>query len=206
MEIIFSGGLMKLIESKTIHNLAKAYAGECQAHIRYKFIEYGARMQGLNCLAEIIDKVVFNEFNHARMFYTFIQQASDKTITNIDISSGYPFKEKWDLLENLKLASEDEANEQLRVYPDYAKTAREEGFEEIAKLFEDIIQVESCHKKLFKDLYNQLSTGTLYKKSKPVKWKCADCGYEETLKEAWEVCPLCKAKQGHVMLKLNDNN
>ena len=193
---------MELINSKTFKNLAKSYAGESQAYIRYKFIEYGARLQGYKTLAEMIDNIVFNEFNHARMFYTFIQQASDEPIENIDISSGYPFKEKWDLEENLRLASEDEELEETEIYPEYLRVAREEGFEEIAKLYEDIIQVESCHKKLLKDLYTQLSTGTLYKKTKKVKWKCADCGYEAEGKEAWDECPLCKAKQGSVMLKL----
>lgn len=197
---------MDLLKSKTLNNLAKSYAGESQAYVRYKFIEYGARMEGYACLAEIIDKVVFNEFNHARMFYTFIQKASNKTIDNIDICSGYPYKEKWNLLENLKLAAEDEQNEEQKIYPEYARVAREEGFEEIANLYEMIIQVESCHKKLFLDLYNQMKNGTLYKKTKPVKWKCADCGYEGTSKEAWKKCPLCQAEQGRVMLKLNDEN
>ena len=163
-------------------------------------------MQGYKELAKMIDSLVYNEFNHARMFYTFIQQASKETIENIDISSGYPFKEKWDLVENLRLASEDEQLEEEVIYPQYMQEAREEGFEEIAKLYEDIIQVESCHKKLLKDLYTQLKNGTLYKKPHKVKWKCADCGYEAEGKEPWEVCPLCKAKQGSVMLKLNDEN
>lgn len=193
---------MKLIESKTYKNLAKSYAGECQAYVRYKFIEYGARTQGYKCLAEIIDSVVYNEFHHARMFYTFIQDASKVTIKNIDISSGYPFKEKWDLLDNLRLAAEDETFEETKIYPEYAKTAKEEGFTEIAKLYDDIIQVESCHKKLFTDLYQQMKSGTIYKKPEKVKWKCAECGYEATAKEAWQECPLCLAKQGSVMLKL----
>ena len=196
---------MKLIESKTFKNLAKSYAGECQAHIRYKFIEYGARMQGYKCMAELIDNIVYNEFNHARMFYTFIQSASDKEIENIDIASGYPFKEKWDLLENLRIASEDEELEEKNVYPEYMQTALDEGFDEIAKLYEDIIQVESCHKKLLKQLYTQLRDGTMYKKPHKVKWKCADCGYEAEGKEAWEECPLCKAKQGSVMLIIDSD-
>ena len=70
---------MKLIESKTYKNLAKSYAGECQAHIRYKFIEYGARKQGYKCMAEMIDTLVYNEFQHARMFYTYLQKASNET-------------------------------------------------------------------------------------------------------------------------------
>ncbi len=196
---------MKLIESKTLTNLAKAYAGECQAYLRYKFIEYGARKQGYNALAEVIDKIIYNEFNHARMFYTFIQQASKQQIDNIDVCAGYPFKQKWDLVENLRLAAEDEEAE-IGIYKDFEKTAREEGFEEIADLFKMTAQVENCHRLQFEDLHNQLKTDTLYKKQHKVKWKCAGCGYEEESKEAWEICPLCKAKQGFVMLKLNDNN
>ena len=195
---------MQLIESKTYLNLARSYAGECQAQVRYKFIEYGARKEGYACLAEMIDKIVYNEFNHARMFYTYLQKATTKTIENIDVCAGYPFKERWDLMENLKLAAEDEREEFEKIYPAFKQTALDEGFEDIAKLYDMIIQVESCHFKTFTDLYNQMKNGTLYKKPTVVKWKCSGCGYEATSKEAWEVCPLCYAKQGFVMLKLND--
>lgn len=196
---------MKLIDSKTLSNLARAYAGETQALTRYRFIEYGARNEGYSTLAEVVDKVVYNEFNHARVLYTFIQQASNKTIENIDVSAGYPFKEKWNLEENLKLAAEDEENE-VKIYKQFAKTAREEGFDEIADAFEMLSGVEHCHKLMFEDLHKQLKDGTMYKKDKPVKWKCSGCGYESESEEAWDVCPLCKAKQGVVMLKLADGN
>ena len=195
---------MKLKDSKTYINLARSYAGECQARTRYEFIEYGARTQGYKALAELVDKVVYNEFNHARMFYTFIQQSDETQVENIDISAGYPFKEKWDLVETLRIAAEDELDEAERIYPEFAATAREEGFPEIAKLYEDIIGVETCHHKLFKQLYEQMKKGTMYKKKEKVKWKCADCGYEATSKEAWKECPLCKAKQGSVMLIIED--
>ena len=196
---------MKLIESKTYLNLAKTFAGECMARTRYEFIEYGARQKGYTALAEVIDKVVYNEFNHARMCYTYLQSASDKVITNVDISSGYPFKEKWDLIENLRLAAEDEGNEADIIYPEYQKTAEKEGFSDIAGLFRNLIGIETCHKMLFTDLYNQMKNGTLYKKDKPIKWKCGGCGYEWTEKEAFEICPVCGAKQGVVLLHLKDN-
>jgi len=196
---------MELKKSKTIMNLAKTFAGECQARTRYEFIEYGARIQGYKALAEIIDEVVFNEFNHARMFYTFLQKASRKEIANIDISTGYPFKEKWDLVDNLRIAAEDETFEAERIYPEYAKIAKEEGFPEIEKLYNDVITVETSHKRLFQELYTQMKNGTLYKKDKAVKWKCADCGYEAVSKEAWQECPLCLAKQGAVLIKIDSN-
>lgn len=196
---------MNLIESETYYNLAKAFAGECQARVRYEFIEYGARKEGYGQVAEAIDKIVYNEFNHARMFYTKIQSASDEIIKNIDISAGYPFKEKWDLIENLRLAAEDERAE-VDLYPQFAEVAKKEGFKDIATLFTNIAQIENCHMMLFSDLYNQLKKGTLYKKSKPVKWKCADCGYEAISKEAWKKCPVCSEPQGDVMLILSDSN
>lgn len=195
---------MKFQESKTYHNLARAYAGECQARTRYEFIEYGARNQGYTCLAEIVDKVVYNEFNHARMFYTYLQQGSKKQIDNVDISAGFPFKEKWDLTDNLKLAAEDEKIEAEIVYPEFLKVAKDEGFEDIAKLFEKVIEVEKSHQALFEELYKQMKNGTLYKKKVKVTWKCSGCGYTETGKEAWEECPLCQAKQGAVILHLEN--
>lgn len=196
---------MKLIESKTYQNLAKSYAGECQAMVRYRFIEYGAREAGYKALADLIDKVVYNEFNHARMFYSFIQTACSGTIDNIDISAGYPFKEKWNLLDNLRFAAEDEGKESDEIYATYEKIACEEGFKDIAGLYKNVRQVENCHRLLFRDLYQQMKSGTLYKKNHVVKWKCSGCGYEEEGKEAFQICPLCQAKQGEVMLKLNDN-
>ena len=195
---------MELKKSKTYKNLAKAYAGECQARTRYKFMEYGARQQGYKNIAQLIDSVIYQEFNHARMLYSFIQTASEQPIENIDIESGYPFKQKWDLLENLRIAAEDEGFEADKIYPEYAKTAREEGFDDIAGLFENLVQVENCHRMLFQQLYDQMKNGTLYKKPQKVKWKCMDCGYAMTGKEAFKVCPLCQANQGAVMLKIED--
>lgn len=196
---------MKLKDSKTYLNLAAAFAGECQARTRYEFVEYGARKEGYKALADIIDNVAYQEFTHARLLYSFIQSADDKCIADIKICSGYPFKEKWDLVENLRLAAEDEGFEAEKIYPEFAKVAREEGFKDIAGLFENLVKIENCHKMLFTDLYNQMKGGTLYKKDEVVKWKCPECGYEANSKEAFAICPVCQAKQGGVMLKLNDN-
>ena len=192
---------MKLKDSRTYENLARSYAAECQARTRYEFIEYGARFNGYKNIADIIDEIVFQEFNHARMFYTFIQDGEDEQIDNIDIVGSFPFREKWDLQENLRLAAEDEDNE-IKAYVEFANVAREEGFEEIAKLFEQIMEVESYHKMIFLELYTQFKDGTLYKKNKDVAWICADCGYMEFGTEAWDECPLCKAKRGSVKLIL----
>ena len=192
---------MKLKESQTYLNLARAYAGECQARTRYEFIEYGARYNGYKNIADIIDEIVYQEFNHARMFYTFIQKSEEKQIDNIEVTAGFPFREKWDLQENLRLAALDEEKES-GIYDEFAKTAETEGFPEIAQLFLDVKAVEEYHRQIFLELYTQMKDKTLYKKENPVTWICADCGYMATSEEAWDECPLCKAKQGSIKLIL----
>ena len=192
---------MKLKDSKTYLNLARAFAGECQARTRYEFVEYGFRYNGYEAIATIIDKVAYQEFNHARMLYTFIQQADQKQISNIEICAGFPFKEKWDLEENLKLLAEDE-NDEANVYADFITTAKNEGFNEIATLFENIMKVEIKHRDLFKEIHKQFKSNKLYSKSSSTTWVCPSCGYVGTGKQAWDECPLCKAKQGYCEIKL----
>lgn len=186
---------MKLKDSQTFLNLARAYAGECQARTRYEFVEYGFRYNGYEAIATIIDKIVYQEFNHARMLYTFIQDAELKQVDNIEICAGYPFKEKWELENNLKLLAEDEETE-AEIYAEFVKVAEDEGFPEIATLFKNIMDVEIRHKQVFLELYKQFKNGDLYKKKTETMWYCPACGYVGTGKEAWEKCPLCEAEQG----------
>lgn len=193
---------MKLIDSQTYLNLAKAFAAETQARTRYEFMEYGMRYNGYKTMAEIVDSIAYQEFNHARMFYTYLQKASTKPIANIDINGGFPFKEKWDIEQNLKFAADDEHVEAYEIYIPAAKVAREEGFEDIAELFDLTAKVEMQHEAIFLELYNQMKNGTLYKRDKEVTWVCSACGHSWKGKEAWDTCPLCGAKQGTVLLKL----
>lgn len=192
---------MKLKDSQTYVNLARAYASECQARARYEFIEYGARYNEYKNIADVVDEIVYQEFNHARMLYTFIQQGDDKQIDNIKINAGFPFREKWDLMDNLRLAATDEKDE-IEMYGQFAETANKEGFPEIAELFFQIRQVEAYHRSIFNELYEQMKNKTLYKKEQPVTWVCADCGYSAVGTEPWDECPLCKAKRGSVKLIL----
>lgn len=196
---------MKLKDSKTFQNLINSFAGESQAHVRYQFLAYAAKQKGLFELEKAIQEIVKNEFNHARMFYTFIQAADPNTIENLKVDSGYPFKEKWDFLKNFEYAIENETEEHEEIYPAFAKEARKEGFDDIADLYERIVQVEHCHMMQLTELHKQLKEGTMYKRKEKIKWKCSECGYEHTDTEAWEVCPLCKSPQGYVMLNLPDD-
>ncbi|MDR0752200.1 MAG: hypothetical protein LBF12_06455 [Christensenellaceae bacterium] len=193
---------MLLKDSKTFLHLAESFAGECMSRTRYEFIEYGARQSGDIALADIIAKIAFNEFNHARMFYTFMQKGHKPTISNVQISSGYPFKEKWDVLENLKFASENELEEGEQIYPKFAAIAKTEGFADIEKLFLNVASVEISHAKLLTELHKQMKTNCMYKKENVVEWRCADCGHIFKASEVMSECPLCEAKRGHICIKL----
>lgn len=186
---------MELKNSETYKNLAKAYSAECQARTRYEFVEYGFRYNGYEAIAQIIDTIAYQEFNHARMLYTQIQDGNQEEIKNIDIEGGFPFKEKWEMEENLRLLAEDEKDE-AQNYEEFATVAQKEGFEDIANLFKMIGKVEVQHQKLFENLYEQFKNKCLYKKNTKQMWVCPNCGYISFDKEAWETCPLCEAEQG----------
>lgn len=195
---------MKLKDSKTFINLAKAFTSECAARTRYEFCEYGFRYNGYEAIATLIDKIAYQEFNHARVLYTKLQDAEMPQINNIDISAGLPFKEKWDLATNLELLANDELDE-AKVYVEFEKVARDEGFNEIADLFKMIHDVEIRHANVFKELHEQFKSKKLYKKAKAVYWVCPSCGHVSYSKEAWETCPLCQAKQGYCDVQLPEN-
>ena len=96
---------MKLKDSKTFENLKKAYIAECAARTRYEFVEYGERYNGYEGIATVIDQIAYQEFNHARMLYTEIQKITDRTIDNEEVCVSLPFRQKWELAENLRLSS-----------------------------------------------------------------------------------------------------
>ena len=184
---------MELRNSKTYENLKKAFIAECSARTRYEFVEYGERFKGYEGLARVVDEIAYQEFNHARMLYTEIEKVADGTIDNEEVCVSLPFRQKWNMIENLKLSAEDEGGEAI-FYEEASKTANEEGFKDIANLFNMIKQVELKHKKIFMYLYEKLKEGELYKSDTSKRWTCPACGYEATGEEAFDECPLCKAK------------
>ena len=184
---------MQLIKSQTFENLKKCYIAECAARTRYEFVEYGQRNEGYTALATITDKIAYQEFNHARMLYTKIQSADTNTIISSASEITLPYRQKWDLAENLRLTAEDEGDE-ARFYLTAAKTADKEGFDDVAALFEMIRQVELKHRKIFLYLHDLMTSGQLYERQSKQKWLCPGCGYETTDTKAPDTCPLCMAK------------
>lgn len=191
---------MQFHQTKTFTNLARSFAGESQAGMRYQLIAKLATAEEYPVLADIVRTIAKNETNHAKSFFDMLIQKAG-SCDNIPLDAGYPFR-FGTLTENFAFAAEDERAEFEEVYPSFAKQAREEGFEDAAALFERVVSVEREHEIMFRFLHKSLTDGTLYKRDKPTLWICGECGYRATTREAWKVCPLCKAKQGFVEIPL----
>lgn len=191
---------MDFTKTQTYYNLARAFAGECQAGMRYQLTAKLAKKQGYEVLSNTVRTIAKNETNHARVFFEAIQQYAGSR-DNIHIDASYPFH-AGTLEENLHFAAIDEQDEQEVIYPGFARIARKEGFEQIALKFEQVAKVENNHRIIFEYLFEAFKDGSLYKTERPMLWICSECGYMHTSKEAFKVCPLCGAPQGDVELHL----
>lgn len=187
-------------ETKTYLNLARSFAGESQAGMRYQLIAKAATEQGYIQLANEIKSIAKNETVHARRFFEELSRRGKK-LDNIDIEAGYPFH-TGDLCECLTFAAQDEESEYEKIYPAFAKIAEDEGFPDIAGLYKMVANVEKRHGQIFTYLAEALEAGRLYKNDSPILYVCTECGHMHTSKEAWDICPLCKSSQGFVALNL----
>lgn len=191
---------MQFDKTETFKNLARSFAGECQAGMRYQMIAKLAMQEKLKTLADAVRTIAKNETVHATQFFNKIIEKTGSR-ENIEFDAGYPFH-IGTLAESLKFAASDEKEESEEIYPTFAATARKEGFEDIAALYGMIADVERQHKIVFQYLCESVKNGTLYKSDSPILWICSECGYMHVGSQAWKVCPLCKAEQGYVDLHL----
>lgn len=191
---------MDFTKTQTYYNLARSFAGECQAGMRYQFAAKAATAEGFEALADTIRTIAKNETYHAREFFKAIQKYAGSQ-ENINIDAGYPFH-YGSLAEQLKFAANDEREEAEHIYPTFAKIAKDEGFGQIALKFEQVATVEGNHRIIFEYLHEAFEDGSLYKTERPMLWICGECGYMHTSKTAWSVCPLCGAPQGDTELHL----
>lgn len=191
---------MQFKNTETYQNLARAFAGECQAGMRYQMAAKLAMQEKLKTLSDAIKTIAKNETLHATQFFnTLVERAG--VCENVDFCAGYPFH-TGTLAESLHFAATDEKNESEDIYPTFAAKAKEEGFDDVAALFTMVAEVEATHKLVFDYLCDGVKNGTLYKSEKPILWICSDCGHMHVATEAWKTCPLCKAGQGYVELHL----
>ena len=191
---------MQFENTETFKNLARSFAGECQAGMRYQMIAKLAMQEKLKTLADAVRTIAKNETVHATQFFNKIIEKTGSR-ENVQFDAGYPFH-IGTLAESLKFAASDEKEESEEIYPTFAATARKEGFEDIAALYGMIADVERQHKIVFQYLCESVKNGTLYKSDSPILWICSECGYMHVGSQAWKVCPLGKAEQGYVDLHL----
>ncbi len=176
-------------ESKTEKNLLKAFAGESQARNRYTYFASAARKEGLEQIANIFTETAENEKEHAKIFFKYLEGG------DAEITATYPAGAIKDTKTNLGEAAAGENMEWTTLYQDFAKTAKDDGFAEVARSFEQIAKVERFHEARYRKLINNLANSEVFKKKAPVKWHCINCGYVMEGNEAPKECPACKHPQ-----------
>lgn len=178
--------------TQTEQNLLKAFAGESQARNRYEFFASVAKKEGLEQMAAIFQETALNEKEHAKRFFKFLEGHM------VEITATYPAgKIGATTMENLQAAAEGEREEWEELYPAFARVAREEGFEEIAVVFEKVAEVEKAHEERYRALYKNLEEGKVFKRGDVLIWKCRNCGYLHEGTEAPVLCPACAHAQAH---------
>jgi len=159
--------------TKTEENLKKAFAGESQARNKYDYFAKVARKQNYHYIAKIFEETAINEMQHAKDELKLLKGINDTEA-------------------NLKAAIEGENFEHTEMYPQMQKQAEEEGNTEAAILFKQVAEVEKQHEKRYKKLLELIQKRTVWKREKPIQWKCSKCGYIHTGTEPPETCPSCK--------------
>ena len=188
---------MKFENSETLHCLINAYAGESMARNRYTIYAKKAKKENMEFISKIFLETADNELEHAKLFYKHIPQG-----TYIPTGS-YPFF-LGETYENLIESYKGEKEEWETIYKNCAQTAKDEGYDEISRLFNNISSIEKRHSHRFLMLAEGINKETLYKKEETTQWICLKCGHTHIGKEAPCKCPVCDHEQGYFMV-FNEN-
>ena len=180
--------------TQTEKNLLTAFAGESQARNRYTYFASAAKKEGFVQISNIFTETANQEKEHAKRFFKFLEGGE------LEITNAFPAGMIGTTFENLKEAAAGEKFEWTQMYPDFAATARQEGFDDIAIVFEMISVAEKQHEKRYADLALNIENGIVFKKDAPKKWRCRNCGYVHKGEEALEICPACDHPQAHFEL------
>ena len=180
--------------SLTEKNLLTAFAGESQARNRYTYFASQAKKDGLVQMQSIFEETANQEKEHAKRLFKFLEGGE------VEVQAKFPAGVIGSTLENLKAGAAGEHYEHTEMYPGFAKTAREEGFEAIANVFMAIAVAEKQHEKRYLDLAANIEAGRVFKRDTEVVWRCRNCGYLHTGNEAPEACPACAHPQAHFEL------
>jgi rubrerythrin len=177
--------------TQTEKNLLAAFAGESQARNRYTYFASQAKKDGYEQIAAVFEETANQEKEHAKRFFSMLQGG------DVEIVAAYPAGVVGSTLENLKASAAGEGHEWGTLYPEFAGVAREEGLEGIAVLFERISVAEMFHGKRYTAFAENIEAGRVFKRDKPVTWRCRNCGYTADGTEAPGACPACAHPQAH---------
>jgi rubrerythrin len=182
---------MELKGSQTEKNLLAAFAGESQARNRYTYFASQARKEDYEQIAAIFAETADQEKEHAKREFKFLKGGE------VEITASFPAGIIGNTLENLKAAAAGEHYETTEMYPEFADVAEKEGFDEIAKAFRSIAVAEKRHEDRYVALAKNITNGVVFKREKPVRWVCRNCGYVHEGTEAPDMCPACAHPQSH---------
>jgi rubrerythrin len=180
--------------TQTERNLLAAFAGESQARNRYDYYAGAARKEGYVQISAIFAETALQEKEHAKRFFKSLEGG------DVEVTAAFPAGVVGDTAQNLESAASGEHHEWTSLYPEFARIAREEGFEEIALLFEAVSVAEKQHEKRFRDLLGNVRDGRVFRKERKVAWRCRNCGFLHEGEEAPEVCPACAHPRAHFEL------
>jgi rubrerythrin len=180
--------------TQTEKNLLTAFSGESQARNRYTYFASKAKKEGYVQISDIFTETANQEKEHAKRLFKFLEGGE------VEITGAFPAGVIGTTLENLKESAAGEHYEQTVMYPEFAKTAREEGFDNLADVFEAIAVAEKQHEKRYVVLAANIEAGKVFKKDETVTWRCRNCGYLHEGNEAPETCPACDHPQAHFEL------
>jgi len=175
--------------TQTEKNLLAAFAGESQARNRYSFFASAARKEGFEQIANIFTETAENEKEHAKVFFKHLEGG------DTEITATYPAGTIKDTKSNLEAAAAGEKLEWTTLYVDFGKIAREEGFPDVARSFEQIARVEKFHESRYRKLIANIANGEVFKRKSVVKWHCINCGYIFEGTEPPKECPACRHPQ-----------
>ena len=183
-----------LKNTQTEKNILTAFAGESQARNRYSYYASKAKKDGYVQISEIFEETANQEKEHAKRLFKLLEGG------DVEFCAAFPAGVIGTTLENLKESAQGENYEHTEMYPGFAKTAREESFDDIAKVFEAIAVAEKQHEKRYRDVAANIEAGRVFKRDEPVVWRCRNCGYLQEGAEAPEECPACAHPQAHFEL------
>lgn len=187
--------MLSLKGTRTERNLLTAFAGESQARNRYTYYAGQAKKEGYEQIAAIFLETADNEKEHAKRLFKFLEGGEAR------VEAAFPAGVIGDTAQNLEAAAAGENYEQTVMYPEFAKVAEEEGFQEIAAVLRSIAVAERGHEERYRALLANLENNRVFRREQKVTWRCRNCGYIHEGDAAPETCPACAHPQAYFELE-----